>query len=306
MSVIRSMRADEWSTVAQLIFDSTNMWYEKHYDHPIFTCLVDELRDLFCGTYEALDPDSCLVAEVDGTIGASCFYHCRETHDSLGIMNVHPDYAGRSLGRQLLQEIISRSEARNKPLRLVSSAMNLDSFSLYNKAGFQALAIYQDMLVDVPADGLAAIADGEEHVRLAKLEDLEAIVQLELGVHGLNKHKDYEYYLHDTSGVWELLVYDHGGIQGALVSVKHPASNIVGHGIMKDAGVAAALIYRSLNRYRSMQPLVLIPADNKELIQAMYAIKARNCETHVSQVYNPVNIDRPCGIVLPTFMPENG
>ncbi len=302
---IRTMQRDEWSEVAALIHASTNKWYMDKYGFEIFQCSVEDVEALFCKVYEDLDPNSCLVADVDGVIAASCFYHPRETHDSLGIMNVHPDYFGQQLGKKLLQAIIEKSLDAGKQLRLISSTMNLDSFSLYNKNGFQALFPYQDMLVEVPADGIPVHAN-DQYARPATGSDLEAIVDLELSIHGLNKRKDYQYYLSDQDNIWELLVYDDGDIKGALVSVKHPASNIVGHGIMQDAEVAKALIYRSLNRYRGMTPLVIIPADNKELVQGMYAIKAKNCELHVIQAFNPPNTDRPNGVVIPTFMPENG
>jgi GNAT superfamily N-acetyltransferase len=305
MTIIRTMARDEWAAVSTLIFDSTNKWYMEHYSHPIFDCDASDV-ELFCQVYEALDPDCCLLAEVDSKIAAACFYHPRETHDSLGIMVVDPNYYGQSLGKQLLNTIIDRAVAANKPLRLISSAMNLDSFSLYNKAGFQVRSFYQDMIVNVPGQGIQLDPVFDQYIRQANIDDIPDIVELEMRIHGLNKQKDYHYYLDDKSGIWELLVYDDGDIRGALVSIKHPASNIVGHGIMNDADIAAALIYRSLNRFTLMTPLIIIPANNKILSGKMYEIKARNCETHILQVYNSESIEKENGIVIPSFMPENG
>ena len=96
--------------------------------------------ELFCSVYEALDPGCCLVAENTrtGRLAGSCFYHPRPTHVSLGIMNVHPNYFGQGVARRLLQAIIEIAAQQNKPLRLVSSAMNLNSFSLYTRAEIRA------------------------------------------------------------------------------------------------------------------------------------------------------------------------
>jgi GNAT superfamily N-acetyltransferase len=299
------MEKSEWSEVAALIYRSTNEWYQTHYGHPIFECPETDL-EFFCEVYEALDPGRCFIIKKNNIVAASCFFHERDTHTSLGIMNVNPDFYGRSLGRKVLEHLIDLSDKAGKPLRLVSSAMNLDSFSLYNRYGFLVHQFYQDMLVSVPKEGFTDLPEMKGEVKKATLEDLDEIVDLEMEIHGLNKRKDYTYYMEDKSGAWEVLIHTDDSIKGVLVSVKHPSSNIVGHGVMKNAESAFSLITSSLDRFRGMTPLVLIPSDQEELIKYMYTIKARNCETHVGQVYNPANLDQPKGIVIPSFMPENG
>ncbi len=85
----------------------------------------------------------------------SCFYHPRKQHVSLGIMTVHPNYAGMGVGRDLLQHVMDFTDAHGyKSLRLTQSAINVDSFSLYNKAGFVPRYAYQDMIVHVPETGI--------------------------------------------------------------------------------------------------------------------------------------------------------
>ena len=80
-------------------------------------------------------PGRCLVAEDEetGRLMGSCYYRARETNCSLGIMNVHPVYWGTGVGKALLDWIVDFANGEGKPLRLVSSAMNLDSFSLYTR-----------------------------------------------------------------------------------------------------------------------------------------------------------------------------
>jgi len=90
---LRPMLASEWGAVAELIYISTNYWYVASGKPPIFSG-GPAVTELFCQVYEDLDPGCCVVAENDhtGRLMGSCFYHPRETHVSLGIMNVHPGY----------------------------------------------------------------------------------------------------------------------------------------------------------------------------------------------------------------------
>ena len=134
---IRSMKPDEWDQVAELIHISTNAWYQSHHGFEIFGGPSSDCR-LFPEVYEALDPGCCALAIgcETGAITGSCFYHPRETHVSLGILNVHPDHFGKGVAGALLDFVIDYSKEQSKPLRLVSSALNLDSFALYNRRGF--------------------------------------------------------------------------------------------------------------------------------------------------------------------------
>ena len=176
MSVtLRAMTPADRLAVAQLIHLSTNAWYQAHARPPIFAS--HQAADVFFDTYEQLDPGCGLVAQdpANGTLLGSCFYHPRPTHMSLGIMNAHPAHAGRGVARALLAEIIRLAEAQDKPVRLVSSAINLDSYSLYNRAGFVPRAIFQDMFLKVPPGGLPHRVPGSEHVRLARTDDVPAM-----------------------------------------------------------------------------------------------------------------------------------
>ena len=152
---LRTMRGDEWGEVAELIYDSTNAWYVARGRPAIFSGPKENAR-LFCSVYEQLDPGCCVVAEDQGArrLAGSCFYHPRSTHVSLGIMNVHPDYFGQKIASRMLRYITDVADRDGKPVRLVSSAINLDSYSLYNRAGFVPRLIYLDMIMKVPETGL--------------------------------------------------------------------------------------------------------------------------------------------------------
>jgi hypothetical protein len=67
---------------------------------------------------------------------------------------------------------------------------------------------------------------------------------------------------------------------------------------------AAALVRFELNHHCGLSPVWLIPSRCRKLVEAMYALGAKNCELHITQVRGT---EFPqSGIVFPTFMPETG
>lgn len=304
--VLRTMQADEWREVAELICLGTNYWYHTHGMNPIFVNGPDS-TELFCEVYEALDPGCCVIAVNSGTgkIVGSCFYHPRETHVSLGIMNVHPNYFGERVASKLLKFITDFADEADLPVRLVSSAMNLDSFSLYNRAGFVPQQTYQDMFVQVPADGMThAPPPGMERVRAPTLDDVDAIVALEKELNQISREKDFRYFIDNKSGIWHGSVFESesGQLEGFLFSIKHPGSNMIGPGCGRDANVMSSLIYQELDQNRGGSPVILVPAKEKALVDQLYKWGARNCEIHFSQVRGKATTS--AGICMPTFMPE--
>lgn len=301
------MRPDDFAEVAELIFLSTNSWYERRLGHAIFQCAPEECR-VFCEVYEDLDPGCALVVENSktGTIVGSCFYHPREMHVSLGIMNVHPNYFGRGVAGRLLDRIIDVATDRELPLRLVSSALNLDSYSLYNRVGFTPFAIFQDLLIEVPGDGIPEDVVGLPEVRRAEPSDLVAMGAVEFEVSGISRERDYCYFIENGADLWETWVSlnEEGEVDGFLVSIDHPASRMIGPGVARTAAGAEALLRAQLDRFRGRQVVFLLPSSDTELIGKAYGWGARNCELHFGQVLGeaqPIS-----GVVMPTFLPESG
>ena len=301
------MRKADWPEVADLIYVSTNYWYEVHNLGAAFKGGPSSTR-LHCEVYEALDPGCCILAEHSETsrIMGSCFYHPRETHVSLGIMNVHPNYFGLGIAKKLLQFIIDVSESESKPVRLVSSAMNLDSFSLYTRAGFIPRAVFQDMILEVPQGGLEIQLPESQYVRDATLDDVAAIATLEMEISHIRREKDYRCFIENQAGIWHASVFENenGAIEGFLASVHHPGIIMLGPGFSKNQEQAAALILTELNVNKGCSPVFLIPVESRNLVQQVYSWGARNCEIHFCQVrgeFQPIN-----GVMMPTFMPETG
>ena len=307
--ILRPMQPEDQAAVAELIHRSTNAWYESRGLPAVFSCPPNEVA-LFCRVYESLDPGCCILAEVDGRIAGSCFWHPRDTHVALGIMNAAPEAFGRGVARRLLSYVIERAEERGLPIRLVSSAQNLDSFSLYNRVGFSAYAVHQDMSLEVPVDGLNVPAAVQERasaaVRPATPADIAAMVELELEISGIERRRDYELLVQNAEGIWHVSVAEDraGRMSGFLASVRHPASEMLGPGVARSDDTALTLILAELDQHRGGAPVFLPPSDRPALLASLYALSARNLELHVAQVRGVAQ--PPAGVVLPSFLPETG
>ncbi len=301
---IRKMTKADRVVVSELIHFSTNHWYQTHGRPPVFRG-APALTEVFFNVYEALDSGCGIVAiHPNGRLIGSCFYHPRETHVSLGIMNSHPSYGGCGVARALLDWIIRFADREGKPVRLVSSALNLDSFSLYTRAGFVPRCAYQDMFLPVPKSGLKGRPRGVKHVRRARLDDVPAIGQLELELTGIQRKKDYRYFIKNQAGFWHASVVEGKGgrIDGFCASSGNLGFNMVGPGFARGPQEAASLLWTELDRYRGRTPVFLVPVECSPLVQTAYAWGARNYELHFSQIrgaYQPFR-----GVNLPTFLPE--
>ena len=221
---LRTATPKDRAEIAELIYASTNAWYQLRGMTQIFAD-GPETTEVFSEVYDVLEPGCCVVAENSrtGRLMGSCFYHPRPQHVSLGIMNVHPNYFGRGVARALLDYIIDYTDRHGyKALRLTQSALNLDSFSLYNSAGFVPRCAYQDMMLQVPEAGLNASLPGLEHVREATPDDVSALVELELSVSGISRETDYRFCIKNGQGFWHVSVYEvsAGKIEGFLISFR--------------------------------------------------------------------------------------
>jgi GNAT superfamily N-acetyltransferase len=305
---LRAMASGDRARLAELICSSTNAWYRRNGRPEIFPG-GPATTALFAETYEALDPGCGMVAErlADGRLLGSCFVHPRETHVALGIMNVDPASFGAGVARALLRQVTDLADARGQPARLVSSAMNLDSFSLYSRAGFVPRCVYQDLCLEVPAAGLAVESPaGAGCVRPARASDIPAMVALELEVSGIRREQDWRFLIANAAGIWGMQVCEApgGGLAGFLGSVRHPGSTMLGPGVARDEVTAAALIHAGLQGLRGRKPVFLVPCGYGDLVRTLYRWGARNCELHLAQVRGQAQPFR--GVTMPTFMPETG
>lgn len=305
--LLRTIRDDDRAEIAELIYASINTWYRQHGMPPIFVG-GPHMTEVFCDVYNALDPDANVVAinPRTGRMMGSCFFHPRPKHVSLGIMTVHPNYWGSGLGSLLLKHITDFADRAGLPVRLTQSALNLDSFSLYNKAGFVPRHAFQDMLLHVPETGMPGAPAGIDRVRPATPADVPAMAALEEEVSGITREHDYRYCLANALGIWSVLVHENprGDLDGFMISCGHACTNMLGPCVARGDEPAAALIHRALDLYRGRMPVFLIPMERDRLVRTMYEWGARNCEMHFCQVRGEFQPFR--GISMPSFMPETG
>ncbi|CAI1922598.1 Predicted acetyltransferase [Serratia quinivorans] len=301
---LRVAENSDRQAVAQLIHLSTNAWYQRHGMGAIFSAAPTSCG-LFVDVYRHLDPGQHWVAhDEQGVLCGSCFFHPRETHLGLGIMNVHPDYFGRGIAVQLMEK--ADELAGSLPIRLISSALNLDSYALYHRAGFTPYAIYQDMTIPVPVEGFSFPSLTRGRVRAARPDDLPGILQLERMLLGIERRRDIDYFLNDASGLWRTAVWElDGSMGGYLTSVAHPASRLLGPGCSHSEEIALELIGWMLDRHhRGTTPVVLVPAQRSALSQVLLQWGGRICELHLAQVKGRAL--QPGGVVMPSFLPESG
>jgi GNAT superfamily N-acetyltransferase len=305
---LRPMTDADRFEVAELIYVSLNHWHQTHGRGPSFTG-GPSVTEIYYDVYQVVSPGCTIVAENPrtGRLMGSCFYHPRKHHVSLGVMNAHPNYFGLGVARALMQHIIDYTESHGyKALRLTSSAINLDSYSLYNKGGFVPRHLFHDMILRVPPEGMKRSVPGIDRVRDATPGDVTAMGALEIDVSGIIREEDYRYCIQNALGIWHTSVYENsrGGVDGFMISCSHPANNILGPCVARTEEAAAALILRELDHHKGRTPVFLVPADRTNLVRQAYEWGARNCELHVCQVrgeYKPFE-----GISMPTFLPETG
>jgi GNAT superfamily N-acetyltransferase len=305
---LSALRPDENSAVADLLHRSLVNWYESRLRQGARFGDSPEPFRLIPETYAALDPGEAIAARDAGTqaLLGVCFVHPRESHYAVGIVASAPEAAGRGVARAMMEEAIRRARVAGLPVRLVSSLLNLDSFSLYTRLGFVPGTVFQDLLFHVPAAGLAGVAPaGIERVREARADEAAALADYEAAVQGLRREKDYRFFLSNRVGQWKVWVSEDaaGRLNGMLVVNLSPASPMLGPGVIGDEGTAAALIWTALNVLRGRSYVLLAPAAAAGLVATLYRWGARNIELHVAQVLGANPVGR--GLVFPTFLPES-
>ncbi|MBI5101384.1 MAG: GNAT family N-acetyltransferase [Nitrospirae bacterium] len=304
---------------SEMLYASFNAWYWRHgWGKDYFGCKPRE-TSIFYNIYNDLTPGRNVAAfdKVTGRLIGACFYHPREYHVSLGIMSVHTDYCGRGVGRALVDYILRFTLENNyKACRLVGSAMNMNSFSLYNRSGFVPRVTYHDMVINVSDHHLKTHVQGEDHVRDAAITDVAGMGDLEMEVSGIKREIDYRYAIVRPGesanerkyprNVLHASVYenDQRGIDGFMISVRHPALNMLGPCVARSEETAIALIRKELERFKGTWVLLVAPMEKRIMVEQLYKWEAVNVETHLKQVWGEFQCFK--GVNMPSFLPETG
>jgi predicted N-acetyltransferase YhbS len=136
----------------------------------------------------ATDGIYALVAERDGDVLGSAFQD--ERGDIVGIGPVSVDPAVQGVGRDLMECLLRRCTERDvRGVRLVQTAYNYRSFSLYAKLGFavrEPLSVFQGETPNAATGG---------DVRLAGVDDLAQCDALCRRVHGHDRHGELSQWI---------------------------------------------------------------------------------------------------------------
>lgn len=305
--VLDTLQATDHGAVARLLHRSLVQWYQSRLNQGDRFGTRSEPFRLFPEVYEALDPGEAVAARDATTreLLGVCFIHPRETHVAVGIVSTAPEAAGRGVARAMMQIAVTRARTARQPLRLVASLLNLDSFSLYTRMGFVPHTMYQDLLLEVPAEGMTAPPPpGTDRVRPAYPNEATRLADFEHSLQGVRREKDYAFFLRNEVGAWKTWVSEdeRGDVNGVLVANHHPACGMIGPGVARDEAAGAALLWRTLDARRGSCAVFLVPCAAAGLVQTAYSWGARNIELHAAQILGPIPQAR--GLAFPTFLPE--
>ena len=301
------LHADQHDEVAELLHRSLVNWYETRLGEGHRFGASSAGFRMFPELYEALDPGEAICAtDANGKVRGVCFVHSRETHVSIGIVATDPDFSGRGVARRMMEMAMDRGRAQRKPVRLVSSVMNLDSFSLYTRLGFVPGSLFQDIEIFIPDTGLIHPPPaGVDKIRRASNTEAGRLADLEFKLQHIRREKDYAFFLNNLSGDWQVWVYENEAAElcGFMVCNQNSDWNMIGPGTALDAQVAEALVWKSLDHRRGKTTVILVPCSATSLVSALYAWGGRNIELHVAQSTEP--FDSTSGVTFPTFLPES-
>ena len=290
--------------VARLLHRSLATWYETNLNQGSRFGSSHLPFIHFPKLYRHLDPTHSFGAWLDQQLAGVAFIHPRETHISAGIIATDPAFSRRGIAKMLLGRACALADELNLPLRLVSSLLNLDSFSLYSRCGFRPVTIYQDVHLSVPTQGLACPDVPSIRISTAGVEHAPEIAEAEQELCGISRPRDHHALLAQTALPWEVLVARNSSnsLLGAITFTRHPDWSMPGPGFAQDEAVLSALLYQALNQLRGRDIVALIPSDARNLLASLYAAGGRNIELHALQVRG--DWKPPAGLSLPSFLPE--
>ncbi|HWD68105.1 MAG TPA: GNAT family N-acetyltransferase [Caulobacteraceae bacterium] len=144
-----------------------------------------------------------VVAESGGKILGSNFLDERSPIAGIGPISVDPAVQNETIGRQLMSDVMGRSESQGfAGVRLLQAAYHNRSLCLYAKLGFETRETISKLAGDPPRVELEGY-----RVRAAQIADLEACNQLCFRVHGHDRGGE----LRDAVALGSARVVEHQG-----------------------------------------------------------------------------------------------
>ena len=226
-----------------------------------------------------------VVAERGGAVVGSNFLDERSSVVGVGPVTVDPGAQNASIGRMLMEAVMTRADERHVPgVRLVQAAYHNRSLSLYAKLGFdvrEPLACMQGPPLKIHIDGYTA--------RPATPADLESCNALCRAVHGHDRSGE----LADACAHGTALVVEHDG----RVTGYSTGLGFFGHSI-GDTDESLKALIASATAFGD--PGILVPVRNGPLF--------RFCLDHGLRVVQTMTLmtrglyNEPAGACLPSIV----
>jgi predicted N-acetyltransferase YhbS len=246
---IRRATADDAVACARIMWDAFETFATAH-NFPIEPG-SPEFTNFQMRTMLSAEDIFGLVAECDGDILGSALQDERGTIIGVGPVSVDPRIRGVRVGRALMEALLQRCRERGVAgVRLVQTAYNYRSLSLYAKLGF---AVREPLSVFQGSPNAAGVPGTT--VRPAIPDDVDACDDICRRVHGHDRHAEVQ-----------------GAVERAMASVAERGGEItgyatglgyIGHAIGKTDDDVIALL-RSTETFTGLG--VLVPSRNPVLM----------------------------------------
>ncbi|HEX7299418.1 MAG TPA: GNAT family N-acetyltransferase [Solirubrobacteraceae bacterium] len=226
-----------------------------------------------------------LVAERDGQVVGSNFVDERSAIAGIGPISVEPGVQGAGVGRALMEGVLARERERGAAgVRLVQTAYNYRSLSLYAKLGFvvrEPLSVVQGAPLEVSVAG--------HRVRPAERGDADAADALAHQVHGHTRGGELRDAIDDGTAV---VVEREERITGYATGFGYPWHAVAETNDDLHALLACAQRFRGLG--------ILVPSRNAELLRWCLAHGLRIVQQSTLMSIGLYN--EPAGAWLPSIV----
>jgi predicted N-acetyltransferase YhbS len=281
--VLRPGTPDDAEPCGRICYEAFKIISEKHNFPPDFP--VPEAAVGLLAMLLSRNDVYSVVAEIDGKVVGSNFMWEQKLIAGIGPITVDPKVQNSTVGRRLMQAVLSRGEKRGfAGIRLVQAAFHNRSLSLYTKLGFdtrEPLSLMNGPVLNLKMAGRV--------VRTANANDREACNALCFRVHGHDR--DVEVVDAINEGTARVVEQD-GRIVGYTTGI-----NFLGHTVAESNEDLKALI-GAVTEFEG--PGFLLPTRNSEVF--------RWCLENGLRVIQPMTLmtkglyNEPRGAFLPSIL----
>jgi GNAT superfamily N-acetyltransferase len=226
-----------------------------------------------------------VVAESDGDIVGSNFLDERSSIAGVGPITVSSGIQNKTIGKALMMNVLDRAREKGfAGVRLLQTAYNNKSLSLYSKLGFNVQASFVVMQGAPVSQDIPGFI-----VRTAREEDLDACNAICMQVHGHDRSGELADAI--KQGVARVVEHNHriAGYSTGLAFFGHSVA---------DSNDALKALIASASEFQG--PGILVPTSNHELFRWCLENKLR--VVHVMNLMSIGLYNHPTGSYLPSVL----